>query len=133
MFDVNELKVGDEVGYSHSHSGTLMSHGFSTVAKVGKNSITLADGKKFSMRGWKWGGTPYYCERLVDASELRKRVASANRSNEIGAAIFEAKKKIEEILRGHRNGHSGENTPITTAERDEMLALINAIPVEGDP
>lgn len=130
MFDVRELKVGDEVGYSHSRSGTLMSHGFSTVVKVGKNSITLADGKKFSLRGWKWGGTPYRCEGIVDVNELRELVAYVNRSKEIRTAIYKAEKRIEEILKNHSGWN--ESTPITTAERDEMLALINAIPVEDN-
>jgi len=127
MICAKELKVGDEIGYLESHGVKVIRHGISTVVKVGKNSLTLADGMKFSFRGWRWGGTPYHCERLEKADEVRNRVARQNRSEGIYRSIYKAIERIEEILKPHQGWN--ESTPITAAERDEMIALINAIPL----
>jgi hypothetical protein len=116
-------KVGDEVGYCRHHQwGTLLSHGFSRVAKVnGHGHVILENGKQFDKHGHERNAT-YGGLHLVDASNLRaelQHIAEQRARNAAG-------RELEELIKGRRNGH-GDLCAISEEVRARMIELINKL------
>ena len=73
MFDVRNVKVGDEVAFAYFHSmGTPLYKGFGTVTKInGHGHIILDNGKVFDKRG-KERGMKYSETQLMCPDHLRE-------------------------------------------------------------
>jgi hypothetical protein len=75
MFNIETLKVGDEVGYARYYSGTLMNYGFSNVVKINKfGHIMLENGKSYDKHGVE-RKSPYSYTYLYSPKILRQRLA----------------------------------------------------------
>ena len=116
-------KVGDEVGYCRHHQwGTLLSHGFSLVAKVnGHGHIILENGKVFDKRGDE-RNTTYGGLRLISAERLRGQLKVIEEQR----ARNRAANELEELLKSWRNGR-GDLCAISEGTRAKMIELINKL------
>lgn len=114
-FDVKALKAGDRVGWSVTSWRSADDGGVDTVKAVTPSGqIVLAGGKRFTPRGGQIGGDAFLCdpergEKSGDVARLRR-------------ALSDLEFKAGQYARQHR---AGQPTPLTPAERAELLALID--------
>ena len=115
-------KVGDEVGYCRHHQsfGTLLSHGFSRVAKINHHGhVILENGKQFDKRGddrfSSHGGL-----RLISAERLRGQLKVIEEQR----ARNRAANELEELLKSWCNGR-GDLCAVSDETRAKMIELIN--------
>jgi hypothetical protein len=123
MSYLNEIKVGDEVGYHRTRSyGSILGHGFGLVAKINRHGhIILDNGIQFDRYGDE-RNVKYAGRRLISADHLREILAVREQQK----ARNEAANELKSILEGQRNGY-GDTCKVDENLRAKMIALINQL------
>lgn len=123
MFDPKTLKAGDEVGVHghYEHQDDIR-----TVVKVnGHGHIALDDGHVYDKRGHVRGtGRTWLCDPQRIRDRRAEKVAARDRSGR----AQELTAKLEELIRGKRNGYGELCVGFTAEEKAELVRLVENLP-----
>jgi len=119
--DVKKLKAGDRVGifaaYPHDRRVT-------TVTKVtASGQIVTAEGHRFSRYGREIGSDCARPRSLGDPDYVAEQIAYEEAARQLRVAYRALTERFGDLCGGQRS--SSHPTPLTPAERAELLALID--------
>lgn len=122
MFDVRNVKVGDEVAYAYFHNGrTPIRKGFATVSKInGHGHIFLSDGTVFNKQGYEYK-VPYHAPYLMDADELREIIRRNDEQRNRNQLVRDMIKKLEDSFTYAGTAH------ISDERKAELQAMLNQL------
>lgn len=119
---MDQVNVGDEVGYGRYHWGTLLQHGFSRVTKINRwGHITLENGKVFNKDGYE-RGREHGALRIMDADRLRAELAANARQRERNETL----RQLRALLDSHVNGF-GNICEVSSEARLRMIDLVSEL------